>query len=159
MGGTEGVGNGTVELVTFAALRTLVRIIGALHAHTSAQPEHWVERRLLLDVVVSERATVLELLAGEDQALLVRRNALLVLDLRLDVLDGVVALNFERDRLFFLFIAVGWPSRCTRGWSWQRRWCCGSGGSKCGSQERVRAVEEVKEMYVFASQAIAEGQE
>ena len=25
--------------------------------------------------------------------------------------------------------------------------------------ERVRAVEEVKEMYVFASQAIAEGQE
>ena len=27
--------------------------------------------------------------------------ALLVLDLRLDVLDGVVALDFERDRLFF----------------------------------------------------------
>jgi hypothetical protein len=34
--------------------------------------------RLLLDVVVRECATILELLASEDQALLVRRNALLV---------------------------------------------------------------------------------
>ena len=46
-----------------------------------------MERGLLLDVVVGERAAVLELLAGEDQALLVRRDALLVLDLSLDVVD------------------------------------------------------------------------
>ena len=39
--------------------------------------------RTLLDVVVGERAAILELLAGEDQALLVGRDALLVLDLRL----------------------------------------------------------------------------
>ena len=38
---------------------------------------------LLLDVVVAQRAPVLELLAGEDQALLVRGDALLVLDLGL----------------------------------------------------------------------------
>jgi hypothetical protein len=38
-----------------------------------------VEGRLLLDVVVGKGAAVLELLAGEDQALLVRRDALLVL--------------------------------------------------------------------------------
>ena len=38
-----------------------------------------MERRLLLDVVVRERAAVLELLAREDQALLVGRDALLVL--------------------------------------------------------------------------------
>ena len=40
-----------------------------------------MERRLLLDVVVREGAAVFKLLAREDQALLVRRDALLVLDL------------------------------------------------------------------------------
>jgi hypothetical protein len=44
-----------------------------------------VESGLLLDVVVGKGAAVLELLAGEDQALLVRGNALLVLDLGLDI--------------------------------------------------------------------------
>ena len=34
-----------------------------------------MEGRLLLDVVVAERAAILELLAGEDQALLVGGNA------------------------------------------------------------------------------------
>ena len=38
---------------------------------TTTQAEHKVEGGLLLDVVVAERAAVLELLAGEDQALLV----------------------------------------------------------------------------------------
>jgi hypothetical protein len=42
-----------------------------------------MERRLLLDVVVGEGAAILELLAGEDETLLVRGNAFLVLDLGL----------------------------------------------------------------------------
>ena len=50
------------------------------HASCLAQTKHQVEGGLLLDVVVSERATVLQLLAGEDQTLLVRRDALLVLE-------------------------------------------------------------------------------
>merc|ERR1712070_586544 len=58
-----------------------------------------MESGLLLDVVVRKSAAVLQLLAREDQALLVRRNSLLVLDLRLDVLDRVGALHLERDRL------------------------------------------------------------
>ena len=37
-------------------------------------PEHKVEGRLLLDVVVREGAAILKLLAGEDQALLVGGN-------------------------------------------------------------------------------------
>ena len=49
--------------------------------HATAQAEHQVKGRLLLDVVVRESAAVFELLAREDQALLIRRNALLVLDL------------------------------------------------------------------------------
>jgi hypothetical protein len=58
-----------------------------------------VESRLLLDVIVGKRATVLQLLAGEDQTLLVRRDTLLVLDLRLDVVDGIAGLNLKGDGL------------------------------------------------------------
>jgi hypothetical protein len=52
-----------------------------------------VESRLLLDVVVRESTAVLKLLAGEDQALLVRRDTLLVLDLALDIIDSVGRLD------------------------------------------------------------------
>ena len=45
---------------------------------STTQAEHQVESRLLLDVVVGESAAILKLLAGEDETLLVRGNALLV---------------------------------------------------------------------------------
>jgi hypothetical protein len=45
---------------------------------SSTQTKYEVESRLLLDVVVGEGAAVLELLAGEDEALLVWGDALLV---------------------------------------------------------------------------------
>lgn len=47
---------------------------------TSAQTKDQMESRLLLDVVVRESATIFELLAREDQALLVGRDAFLVLN-------------------------------------------------------------------------------
>ena len=56
-----------------------------------------MEGRLLLDVVVREGAAVLELLAGKDEALLVGRDALLVLDLGLDVVDRVRRLDLKGD--------------------------------------------------------------
>ena len=40
-----------------------------------------MESGFFLDVVIREGATIFKLLASKDQALLVRRNALLVLDL------------------------------------------------------------------------------
>ena len=43
--------------------------------HTSAKTENEMERRLLLDVVIRESASILELFTGEDQALLVGGNA------------------------------------------------------------------------------------
>jgi len=67
--------------------------------HTAAQAQDQVEGGLLLDVVVGKGAAVLQLLAGEDEPLLVRRDALLVLDFRLHVLDGVAGLHVERDGL------------------------------------------------------------
>ena len=67
--------------------------------HSSAKAKHQVQGRLLLDVVVRESAAVLELLSGEDETLLIRGDALLVLDLGLDVVDRVRGLDIERDGL------------------------------------------------------------
>ena len=50
---------------------------------TTPQAEDEVEGRLLLDVVVRKGATVLELLAGKDETLLIGGNALFVLNLGL----------------------------------------------------------------------------
>jgi hypothetical protein len=50
-----------------------------------------------LDVVIREGSTVLELLSGKDESLLIWRNTFLVLDLGLDVLDGVSRLNIQSD--------------------------------------------------------------
>ena len=58
-----------------------------------------MEGGLLLDVVVGKGTAILELLAREDKPLLVRRDALLVLNLCLDIVDGVGALDLEGDGL------------------------------------------------------------
>ena len=60
-----------------------------------------MQRRPLLDVVVGERAVVLELLPREDQRLLVGRDARLDLDLPLHGLDGLRRLDVERRRLTY----------------------------------------------------------
>merc|ERR1712233_94361 len=53
----------------------------------------------LLNVVVRKSATILELLASENQSLLIRRDSFLVLDLLLHLLDRVTSLNFKSDGL------------------------------------------------------------
>ena len=52
-----------------------------------------------MDVVIREGATVLELLASEDQTLLIRRNAFLVLYLRLNIVDSIGGLDLKGDGL------------------------------------------------------------
>jgi len=61
--------------------------------HASTEPEHQMKSGLLLDVVVLKGTAILELLARKDETLLVRGDALLVLDLGLHGLDGVGALD------------------------------------------------------------------
>jgi len=56
-----------------------------------------MQGRLFLDVVVGKSATILKLLPGEDQTLLVRRNTLLVLDLGFDIRYRVGRLNIKGD--------------------------------------------------------------
>merc|ERR1719266_1155641 len=67
--------------------------------HASPESEHKMESALLLDVVVGKSPSILELLASEDQPLLIWGDSLLVLDLGLDVLNGVRGLDLEGDGL------------------------------------------------------------
>src|SRR5271163_3511994 len=64
------------------------------HLVATPQSQDQVQSALLLNVVVGQCSPVLQLLASEDQALLVWGNALLVLDFALDVVDGVRGFNF-----------------------------------------------------------------
>ena len=66
-----------------------------LHAPTKTQ--HKVKGRLLLDVVVRKRTTIFQLLASEDEALLVRWNSFFVLDFGLHVFNSVTRLDLEGD--------------------------------------------------------------
>ena len=52
---------------------------------STAETEHQVKSGFLLDVVVSQGAAIFELLSGENQSLLVRRDSFLILDLCFDV--------------------------------------------------------------------------
>lgn len=66
---------------------------------TTTETEDQVKSGFLLDVIVRESAAVLQLLSGEDQTLLVGGDALLVLNLGLDIVNGVGRLNLEGDGL------------------------------------------------------------
>ncbi len=55
--------------------------------------------RLLLDVIVGKGAAVLELLSGKDKALLVGRDAFLVLDLGLHRAVSCAPMNDAADSL------------------------------------------------------------
>merc|ERR1712048_871387 len=57
--------------------------------HTTSESEHEMESGLLLDVVVRKSSAVLELLSSEDESLLIWWNTFLVLDLSLDIFNGV----------------------------------------------------------------------
>ena len=69
------------------------------HSKSTTETEDEMEGALLLNVIVGKRTTIFELLASEDQALLVGGNTLLVLDLGLDVVNGIRGLDLKRDGL------------------------------------------------------------
>ena len=69
-----------------APLETIIRLL-----------EHWQTH--LLDVIIAQSPSILKLLARENEPLLVRRDALLVLDLGFDVVDRVARFHLEGDGL------------------------------------------------------------
>ena len=58
-----------------------------------------MERRLLLNVVVGKATSILKLLAGKDETLLIGRNAFLILNLLLYHLNRVTRLRLQRNGL------------------------------------------------------------
>ena len=64
---------------------------------SSSQTQDQVKGWLLLDVVIRQSTTILELFARKDQPLLVRGNPFLVLDLGLDIIDCVWRFNLQGD--------------------------------------------------------------
>jgi len=67
--------------------------------HTSSQPEDQVKGGFLLDVVVGQCPTIFKLFSSKDQPLLIWGNAFLVLDLSLDIFNGVRGFNLKGDGL------------------------------------------------------------
>ncbi len=61
---------------------------------TSQKSKDEMESRFFLNVVVREGSSVFELFSSEDQSLLIWRDAFLILNLLLDVINGVSGLDF-----------------------------------------------------------------
>ena len=66
---------------------------------TTSQSQDQVKGRFLLDVVVRQSSTIFQLLTSKYQSLLVWRNTFLVLDLRLDIVNGVRRFDFQGNSL------------------------------------------------------------
>ena len=74
----------------------------ASSATSTTKAQHEMEGRLLLNVVVGQGPPVLQLLAGKDEALLIRRNAFLILDLLFHVVDRVRTFHLKHKKNKFL---------------------------------------------------------
>jgi len=78
----------------------LCRIIQMSHSEgliSSSQPQNKVQCGLFLDVVVRESTAIFQLFSCKYQPLLVGWDTFFVLDLGLDVLDGVRGLHLQGD--------------------------------------------------------------
>ena len=82
---------------------------------SSTETEDQVQGGFLLDVVVREGAAIFQLLSSKDQALLIRGNSFLVLDLGLDIVNGVRGFHIQGDGLS---CRIQGKER-VRGWSYQ----------------------------------------
>merc|ERR1712135_113305 len=57
--------------------------------HTSSKSQDKMECGFLLDIVVAQGASILQLLSSKDQTLLIWWDSFFVLDLGLDIVDGI----------------------------------------------------------------------
>lgn len=100
------------QLYLLALLDELAK--GGLHDAT-LQRKSQVQGGRFIDVVFCQSATILQLFARKSQTLLVRRNALLDLDISVDVFGGVAGLNLEGDGLSsqgLTEICICWEPPC-----------------------------------------------
>jgi hypothetical protein len=64
---------------------------------STTETEHEMQRRFLLNIVIRKSAPIFQLFARKNETLLIRRNAFLVLNLGLDVFNGIRRLDIERN--------------------------------------------------------------
>jgi magnesium-transporting ATPase (P-type) len=70
-----------------------------------------MESRLLLNIVVTQSASIIQLFSGENQTLLVWGNSFLVLNLLFDVFNAIARFYFETTTkpIYFREIASFYP--------------------------------------------------
>merc|ERR1711957_847227 len=67
--------------------------------HSSTKTEDQMKSGFLLDVIVAQGTSVFQLLSSKDETLLIRRNSFLILNLGLDIINGIRWLNIQSDGL------------------------------------------------------------
>jgi hypothetical protein len=93
----EGLhGNGLV--CSLHLLGASVNLLLALFTPT-AKTKHQVKSGFLLNIVITQSASIFQLLSGKDETLLIRWNSLLILDLGLDIVNGIGWFDIQCDSL------------------------------------------------------------
>merc|ERR1711957_102344 len=67
--------------------------------HSSSETEDQMKSGFLLDVIIAQGTSVFQLLSSKDETLLIRRNSFLILDLGLDIINGIGWFNIQSDGL------------------------------------------------------------
>merc|ERR1711908_128689 len=62
---------------------------------TTSQSQHEMKSRLLLNVVITQSATIFQLFAGKNQSLLVGWNAFFIMNLGFDIVDCITWFNLK----------------------------------------------------------------
>ena len=98
------LGTGRKSCVAFSAHRLVtVECLGQKSqrrvVHTPTQTQHQVKGGFLLNIVVRKSTSIFQLLSSENQTLLIRGNSLLVLNLGLDIVNGVRGFDIKGDGL------------------------------------------------------------
>merc|ERR1719232_2336932 len=65
--------------------------------HSTAKTKNQMQSRFFLDIIIAQGSAIFQLFSGEDQTLLIWRNSFFVLDLGLDILDGVRGFDLQGD--------------------------------------------------------------
>merc|ERR1712188_330931 len=65
--------------------------------HTSSKTQDKMKSGLLLDVVVTQSTSIFQLFTCKNQSLLIWWDSFLVLNLGLDILNGITGFNFQSD--------------------------------------------------------------
>ena len=78
--------------------------------------------RLFLDAIIRQGAAILQLPSGKDEALLVRGDALLALDLCLDIVNGVGSFHVTSDGLTRQGVDKDLHARRWLWWRLMQRW-------------------------------------